>query len=224
MSRGDLADSVSYEIKLRLITQATLGCFFRLEGHGFIDREDAQHKLADNLVSVDWPKGARIKRIWAIITADIKLSGFEGYVNFARSSRYIGTVGKGFVWLKTTGISGIIDSYETVLDDDAIAGQSDDSLNQLLSVVLAELTEAAFSEDDYIAALGDIVVIGYTGPGARNLPYNEFIGILQGVLHARTIDLIGPEHKCDDKQRHQQGRHKDTNCRKQIAETGTLVL
>lgn len=157
------------------------------------DREDASHELADYLAGFDRAEDTAIQAVTTVITTDEKLCFAECHIQVVVGRRYgaVFAVGKRSVRLETVRVRRVIYRDDAILDDDMIARQAYDTFDELFSVLgIAVVRQSAFGQDNDIPPLRDILMSGDLCPGAGQLPYDQPIVIMEGVLHARSIYLV----------------------------------
>lgn len=78
------------------------------------------------------------------------------------------SVGHSFVGLKTIGVLCIVYGDYAILHDDLVTRKANDALYELFAAIgVAVIAETRFAKYDNIAAIWDVLALGYACPCAR---------------------------------------------------------
>ena len=187
---------------------------YELKSANFVKREEAKDDGADDAAirnCAETVAGIPRVRAFAIIAGNEDFALRYGKIYFAGSVRF-GAVGvrmtPEFIVDEAVRMFFIVNSHDTVFDGDTLAGEGNDTLNNVLigyirrngagGGVFHALFFVGFDsgfvfvhEDDNLTAFGDIFVTGEMGPRNGGTINNDTVIVMQSIFHADTNDVIG---------------------------------
>ena len=91
-------------------------------------------------------------------------------------------------------------------------------------VVLIKFRQTSLVKDNNITPVGYIIMACNASPGPRHLPNHQFIVVLQGIFHARSVNLVRAENKSYDEQGDQKSADQYADSVKQFMPARSPVV